>query len=193
MLILLRHGRTTANHRGLLQGRVDNPLDELGRAQAAAAAAAIGHVDRVVASPLARAQQTADAFGRRIETDDRFMELNYGDWDELPVRDVRPETWREWRSDVDFRPPGGETLKELGDRVRAGLDALLESASGETIVMVSHVSPMKAGVAWALGVDDTVTWRMRVAQAAICRIDISGPQPSLSSFNEVAHLAGLDG
>ena len=109
------------------------------------------------------------------------------------MRDVPPETWREWRSDLDFRPPGGETLKELGDRVRAGLDALLESASGETIVMVSHVSPMKAGVAWALGVDDTVTWRMRVAQAAICRIDISGPQPSLSSFNEVAHLAGLDG
>ena len=88
MLILLRHGRTKANAGGLLQGRIDLELDDLGEMQAQAAAAAIGPVDRVIASPLVRAQQTAAAFGQSVETDDRFIELDYGDWEAKPVKDV---------------------------------------------------------------------------------------------------------
>jgi broad specificity phosphatase PhoE len=66
MLILLRHGRTKANAGGLLQGRIDLELDDLGQQQAQAAAAAIGKADRVIASPLVRAQQTAAAFGQPV-------------------------------------------------------------------------------------------------------------------------------
>lgn len=94
MLILLRHGRTKANAGGLLQGRIDLELDELGELQAQAAAAAIGPVDRVIASPLVRAQQTAAAFGQSVETDDRFIELDYGDWEAKPVKDVPAQTWQ---------------------------------------------------------------------------------------------------
>ena len=180
MLIMLRHGRTTANAKGLLQGRVDNPLDETGHEQAAAAAAAIGHVDRVIASPLSRAQMTAAAFGLPVEVDDRFIELDYGEWEERPVRDVPAATWQRWRTDLDLRPPKGETLRELGVRVRTGLDALATEAADSNIVVVSHVSPMKAAIAWALGVDDLVTWRTRLGQGVWFRIDTSGPAPSLS-------------
>lgn len=179
MLIMLRHGRTTANAQGLLQGRVDNHLDETGRVQAQEAAEAIGRVDRVISSPLTRARQTADAFGLAVEVDERFIELDYGEWEERPVQDVPAETWQEWRSNLDFRPPQGETLRELGSRVRLGLDAIAAEAAQTDIVVVSHVSPMKAAIAWALGVDDEVTWRTRLGQAASFQIATSGPTPSL--------------
>ena len=191
MIILLRHGRTTANANGLLQGRLDLQLDELGQRQAQAAAAAIGPVDRVIASPLKRAQETAAALGQSVETDERFIELDYGDWEAKPVGDVPAETWAEWRSDLDFRPPGGETLNELGRRVRDGLTDLAADAVNQKIVIVSHVSPIKASVAWALGTDDATTWRLFLAQASICRIATTLDSARLIEFNVTAHLDGL--
>lgn len=191
MLIMLRHGRTEANARGLLQGRIDPPLDDLGQQQAAAAADWLGSVDRVIASPLQRAQETASAFGVDVETDERFIELNYGDWEGRPVSDVPAETWHAWRRDLDFRPPSGETLNELGIRVRAGLEELMAQAERSNIVVVSHVSPIKASVAWALDVSDQATWRTRLGQASICQIGINTGVPQLIEFNTTAHLAGL--
>ena len=191
MLIMLRHGRTEANAQGLLQGRIDPPLDDLGRQQAAAAAAWLGSVDRVIASPLQRAQQTAGAFGVDVETDERFIELNYGEWEGRPVGDVPAETWQAWRSDLDFRPPSGETLNELGTRVRTALDELVAQAERSNIVVVSHVSPIKAAVAWALDVTDQATWRTRLGQAAICQIGVNAGVPQLIEFNTTAHLKGL--
>ena len=191
MIIFLRHGRTTANANGLLQGRLDLQLDELGQRQAQAAAAAIGPVDRVIASPLKRAQETAAALGQSVGTDERFIELDYGDWEAKPVGDVPAETWAEWRSDLDFRPPGGETLNELGRRVRDGLTDLAADAVNQKIVIVSHVSPIKASVAWALGTDDATTWRLFLAQASICRIATTLDSARLIEFNVTAHLDGL--
>ena len=192
MLIMLRHGRTKANASGLLQGRIDPELDELGVRQAAAAAALIGPVDRVIASPLVRAQQTAAALGQPVETDERFIELDYGDWEGKPVKEVPAETWAEWRATLDFRPPNGETLHELGTRVRAGLDDLAAEAVKKDIVVVSHVSPIKAAVAWALGTGDETTWRLFLGQASICRIATTLDSARLIEFNVTAHLAGLE-
>ena len=191
MLIVVRHGRTEANATGRLLGRLDLPLDELGTAQAQALADAIGPVDRVVASPLLRTRQTAAMFGRDVETDDRLMELDYGDYDGLALADVPSELWERWRTDFDFAPPGGESLVALRARVGAALDDLAGAARVETIVVVAHVSPIKAAVAWALGVGDEVTWRMFVRPASITRIAITDRGPVLHSFNEVAHLEGL--
>jgi len=191
MLILLRHGRTTANRDGLLQGRVDNPLDEHGQRQAETAAAYLHAstpkgIDRVIASPLIRAQQTAQALGLSVETEDRFMEINYGEWEEKPVAEVTPQTWSSWRADPNFRPPGGETLIELGTRVREAVAEIATEAEHSNIVLVSHVSPMKAMIAWALGVSDEATWRMYIAQASICRIDVRRGTPVLTALNEHA-------
>jgi broad specificity phosphatase PhoE len=190
VLILLRHGRTPANAAGLLQGRVDNRLDDTGRAQAAAAAAAFGAPLRVVTSPLLRAVQTAEAFGAPTEVDPRWIELDYGEWDERPVRDVAAEEWATWRADVGFRPPGGESLADLQARVAEAIEEVAPAAAEADVVVVTHVSPIKAAVAWALGVGAEVTWRMQVSQASVTRIRTGPPGPALVSFNEVWHLTG---
>lgn len=177
------------NARGLLLGRADPPLDETGRAQAAAMARAIEPVTRIIASPLRRAQETAEAFGLPIETDDRWIELDYGDWDGRPLVDVPVETWAAWRADASFRPPGGETLFELGERVRAACADLAATAQDESVVVVTHVSPIKAAVAWAIGAGDELAWRLFVAPGSITRIDVRDGRSVLASFNETAHLA----
>jgi broad specificity phosphatase PhoE len=190
MLVIVRHGRTAHNASGLLLGRLDPPLDELGRLQAAALAAAVGPVDRVISSPLLRTRETAEAFGCDIELDERWIELDYGEYDGVPLAEVPPEIWAQWRADVDFRPPGGETLRQLGTRVRGALDELAADVApgAGTTVVVTHVSPVKAAVGWTVGAGDDVSWRLWVAPASITRIGITPRGGVLHSFNETAHL-----
>ncbi len=192
MIIVVRHGRTASNAAGLLLGHADPPLDELGLRQAALVAAAVGPVDAVVSSPLRRARQTADVFESTsgdVSIDERFIELDYGEWDGLPLADVAPEQWSAWRADVDFAPPGGESLRALGRRVGEGLTEVADRWTGRKVVVVTHVSPVKAAMIWALGGDDAMAWRTFVAPASITRLDVSNGQRRLLSFNECGHLA----
>ena len=117
MLYLVRHGRTEANASGLLLGRSDPALDVLGERQASAVASAVGSVDRVVSSPLRRAVQTAEAFGGPVVIDDRWIELDFGGLDGTPVSAVSLATWEAWRNDLDWTPSGGESHRQLGERV----------------------------------------------------------------------------
>lgn len=191
MLIIVRHGRTEANAKGLLLGRrLDPGLDELGVSQAQALRGAVAGGSRVVCSPLRRTRETAEALGLPVEVDERWIEIDYGTADGTPLADLPADTWRAWRADVGFALDDGESLSEVGTRVRAALDDLAEEASERDIVVVSHVSPIKAAVAWALGVGDEVVWRMFCAPASITEIGTAGPQPSLRCFNSTAHLAG---
>jgi probable phosphoglycerate mutase len=198
VLYLVRHGRTAANASGLLLGRLDPDLDEVGRQQATAVAAAVvaesAGIGRVVTSPLARTRRTAavvaDLAGVPVEVDERWIELDYGELDGTPLTDVPRETWARWRSDVRFAPPGGESLVDLRARVDPALAELAaraddDDAAGD-VVVVSHVSPIKAAVAWTLGVGDEVTWRMFLAPAAVTRVRLGGP--SLVGFNDTSHL-----
>jgi len=189
VLILVRHGRTPANAAGLLQGRLDQELDDHGQAQAAAVAAYVNSwcdVDAVVASPLQRAQQTAAAFEQPVDIDERWLELSYGEYEGTPHSEVPSEVWQRWRDDAHFTPIGGESLAALDVRVRAGCVDLVERAASENIVVVSHVSPMKSAVAWALGVDIGISFNCHLDQAAVCRIAIRGDRPVLLTFNETA-------
>jgi len=189
VLVLVRHGQTDANARGLLLGRADPPLSELGRLQAAALATIVPTGARVIASPLARTMETATAFGGPVEVDERWIELDYGALDGTPVADVAPTIWRDWRADIDFVPAGGESLAALGRRVRAACGELMEEARDRDVVVVSHVSPIKAAIAWALGVGDDVGWHMFVRVASVARVGIGPWGPSLHSFNEVVDVS----
>ena len=191
MLTIVRHGRTDANRSGLLLGRLDVGLDPVGEAQAAAVAAAVGPADRIVCSPLERTRRTAAAWGAAVEVDERWIELDYGSLDGTPLRDVDADLWRRWRSDVGFAPPGGESLRSLGERVAAACNDLAEAARDGHVVVVTHVSPIKAAAAWAIGVGIEVSWRMFVAPASVTRIAVGDRGPSLHGFNDVAHLAGV--
>lgn len=193
LITLVRHGRTVANAGGLLQGRVDNPLDDVGRSQARAAAAMIGPVDAVITSPLVRASETAAAFvsATGVVTDEQWLELDYGEWDGRPVADVPADTWSRWRKDLGFRPPGGESLDELGARIRGALDGLVAAPPGDHVVVVTHVSPIKAAVAWVLGVGDEVGWRTYLDTGSITRLRVDGRR-ALTAFNVVPVIDSVD-
>lgn len=191
MLILLRHGQTSANAQALLQGRIDLPLDDVGQQQAQKCGdfLRMSFPDAtVIASPLLRAVQTASQISPDITIDERFIELDYGQWDGLALADVPQNQWAQWRQDPTFRPPDGESLVELDARVRPALEELAQRARHEDIVVVSHVSPIKSAVTWALGVGPDATWRCHLDRASICRISIGPRGPSLTSLNETAHL-----
>ncbi|MEY2435610.1 MAG: alpha-ribazole phosphatase [Acidimicrobiaceae bacterium] len=190
MLILVRHGETEANARGLLSGRVDSALSEKGRRQAARVAAALDRRDpetRVISSPLARTVATAEIIAGdvgKIEIDERWIELDYGELDGTALTAVPEETWARWRADPDFIPAGGESLRACGARVAEACTELLVDAAERDVVVVTHVSPIKAAAVWAMGVGDEVTWRLYVAPGSITRIGCRPHGPVLLSFNE---------
>jgi broad specificity phosphatase PhoE len=188
VIAFVRHGETATNRAGRLLGRADPPLTDVGAAQAAALAVAFGDGSTpvaVLASPLQRARQTAallaDAYGLEVEVDERLIEIDYGEWDERGFADVPREEMRRWREDPSFAPPGGESLVVVHDRMSACTEELLARAGDALVIAVSHVSPIKAAVAWALGVGPEIAWRMRLDLASITRIDRG---PTLLSFNE---------
>ena len=185
MLILVRHGRTALNATGRLQGRIDEPLDDVGREQAAAVAARVGGVDELISSPLRRATETADAFGLPYVTDDRWIELSYGEYEGASTANIPTGAWARWQSDPSWAPNGGESLTTLASRVRGACEELLERARDREVAIVTHVSPMKAAVAWVLGCGVEIAWRSHLSHASVCRIDMRPTGPVLFSFNEL--------
>ena len=198
MLILVRHGESTGNAAGLLLGRIDAPLTEAGLAQAKTLGASLAGATRLIASPLERARDTAAALdlGLPVEIDERWVELDYGEFDGQPLGSVPADVWRRWRSDPYYRPTGGETLAEAGRRVRSACEELFgagppgsapgtgDARTGD-VVVVSHVSPIKAAVCWAMGLGDEGAWRLYLATASITRIAWgAGGTPVLQRFNE---------
>ena len=99
--------------------------------------------------------------------------------------------WARWQADPSWAPPGGESLVDLGDRVRDACAALADEAAERDVIVVTHVSPVKASLAWALGVGDEIAFRAYVAPASITTIATGGARPSLHSFNGCSHLDGL--
>lgn len=201
----VRHGRTAVNAQGRLSGRHDPDLDELGQQQARLVAEALrastdGRTVTVVTSPLVRCVRTAEAVAlacqggvAQVAVDERFIEMDYGDWDGLPLSDVSAESWRRWQEDPGFAPPGGETLASVTTRVKDAVADWVSRHPGEVIVVASHVSPIKAAVVWALDVGERATWRMRLSNASITRLDVSlsgedAASATLMAFNETAHL-----
>ena len=191
MIILVRHGRTALNASGMLVGRLDPPLDDVGERQAAAIGDALkGGVDRVISRPLLRARQTAARIAADIEVDNRWIEVDYGQYDGVPIASPEgAEIWTQWRADTSWQPPGGESLAQMAERVIAACEELIDDAADADIVVVSHVSPIKVAVAWALGASGEVAWRSHLDQASISRIANTPRGVLLRSFNETWHLA----
>jgi alpha-ribazole phosphatase len=188
VLILVRHGRTALNAEGRLQGRLDEPLDEVGLRQAAAIAEHVGAVDVLISSPLRRATQTAEAFSVSFETDERWIELSYGIFEGVVIADAPSEAWDHWQQNVHYVPEGGESLAQLDLRVRAACEGLSRLAGDSDVAVVSHVSPIKSAVAWALGATIAISWRSHLAPASICRIEMRRRGPVLTAFNETVSL-----
>lgn len=191
MIIFVRHGETDANRRRVALGRADPPLTERGTEQAAAVARRLAteRIGSVRTSPLQRTRDTAApiaaALGLEVEVDDRLVELDYGEWDTMSFADLPADDLARWRKDPTFAPPGGESLRAVSGRIAGFCRELLD---GPHAVAVSHVSPIKAAVTWALDASELLGWRMFLDLASITRIGGRDGNAALLAFNDTAHL-----
>jgi ribonuclease H / adenosylcobalamin/alpha-ribazole phosphatase len=196
---LLRHGQTPMSVQKRYAGRTDVPLTEVGVQQAAAAAKRLASAGFgvIVTSPLLRTVQTAQAVaavtGAAVVTDDGFRETDFGAWEGLTFAEVRerwPAELSAWLADPEIAPPGGESFTDVSARVTAALDRLLAARAGQTVLIVSHVTPIKTLVAAALLAPPAALYRMHLDVAALCEIDWYADGPAvLRSFNDTSHLS----
>jgi broad specificity phosphatase PhoE len=196
LIILIRHGQTTTNAQGLLVGRTDPDLTELGERQALALRPYLAGVEEVWTSPLKRARDTAALALPDLEAvvHPEFIEVDYGLLDGQPISDVTGAQWRELESDHSLALGNGESLASVDQRVHASLDALLANTSSllheltRHVAIVSHVSPIKSATTWAVGVPGSVAWRLRLDNGSITTITMRHKLPALVRYNAVPAL-----
>jgi broad specificity phosphatase PhoE len=145
-ILLVRHGQSTWNALGKWQGRADPPLSPLGQQQAASAAARIGIVDAVIASPLVRARQTAEIIAEGIgvgpvDTDDRLIETDAGDWTGLTFHEIRTG-WPGWL-DQHRWPDNFEKEIDIVARMAEALIDIAARHPGASVVAVTHSGAMR--------------------------------------------------
>lgn len=181
-VVLVRHGVTDNTERKVFcgSGGADPGLNDVGREQAKRAAEwlqALGGVDAVVASPLRRTQETAgiiaDVLGHAVALEPDFAEAAFGEWDGHTFSEIHerwPDDIARWLDSHAVSPPGGESMEAVRTRVLAARDRLVADREGQTVVVVSHLTPIHVLVADALGADLSALRRMQMAPASIATI-----------------------
>ncbi len=200
--MLLRHGETalTGQQRFSGSGGSDPALSEPGRAQAARAARALAarrlRAGRRHAPRWLRCRQTAAAAAERlglpVAVEPDLRETDFGAWDGLTFAEARergPADMDAWLGSPSAAPPGGESFVQVRDRVARARDRLLAAHRGRTVLLVSHVTPVKTLVLLALGAPPEALYRMYLAPAALCEIAYyADGNASVRYVNATAHL-----
>ncbi len=181
-LLLLRHGQTELSVQRRYSGHGDPELTPLGHAQAAGAAARLARVPDIAAvltSPLRRARQTAEAVaaatGAPLAVRERLIETDFGKWEGLTFAEAQardPQLHAEWLGSEEVAPPGGESFAAVGRRVAAELADLLREYPGATLVLVTHVTPIKMLLRDALQAGPGVLYRLHLDLAALSIVDL---------------------
>jgi probable phosphoglycerate mutase len=197
--ILLRHGDTRLSPEHRFSGQRDLPLSASGTRQAKAAAcrlAAGTPIDAVVSSPLRRAVDTAAIaaaeLGLTPAVDDDLRETDFGEWEGFTLAEIQqrwPAAVALWRHDPEQPPPGGESFADVAQRVTRARDRLLRDYSGQTVLVVSHISPIKILLCRALGVPLGTVYRLYLGSACISRIQWHGHEfAAVHCVNDTSHL-----
>jgi broad specificity phosphatase PhoE/ribonuclease HI len=187
-LVLVRHGATELTASKRFSGGLasSNPgLTDEGRAQVREVAewlSPIGEaVDVVVTSPVRRTRESAEILAERLDVplveEPGFAEMEFGTWDGLTfdeVREQRPDEIDSWLGSLDVAPGGGESLREVEKRVLDGLSRVLEQYAGQTVVVVSHVTPIKTIVAHAVDAPLEALFRMEMSTASVSVVSFFG-------------------
>ena len=198
---LVRHGTTEWNREEIFRGRADCALNETGRAEARAVAAYFEGVnlDGIYTSPLARAAETAAAIaaGRGIEvgSDPAFIDLDFGEWQGRPLKEVRekyPELYRAWRErPQEVTIPGGENLDSVRARAWEGLLRVARENPDRTVVIVSHRVITKILICAALGLDNSHFWQIKQDTTAINCLEYARGYFIVSLLNDTCHLKSI--
>ncbi|GAB1690247.1 bifunctional RNase H/acid phosphatase [Krasilnikovia sp. M28-CT-15] len=200
-LILVRHGETPLTAQGKYSGRGDVPLTDEGEAQAMAAGARVAGIARdvtaVVCSPLARCVRTAELIaaelgGVTVNALPELIECDFGQWEGLTFAEVQqrwPGELAAWLKSTSVAPPGGESFQAVAKRVRGAVATLLQTYPSATVVVVSHVSPIKLILRDALAAGDAFLHRLFLDPAGVSVVD-TWPDGGIAvrSVNETAHL-----
>jgi probable phosphoglycerate mutase len=195
---LLRHGQTEHTPERRYSGRNELPLSRTGRAEAEAAAVRVKElgVDAVVASPLRRTRETAEivaaALGVTPEFDKDLVELDFGEFEGLTFQEARerhPLAARRFGRDISVAAPGGESVADVSARVARARRRILERHAGRTVLVVSHVTPIKLLLAAGLDVGDEVVHRVFLEAASFCTVAWSSDgRASVRLVNDTSHL-----
>lgn len=199
-MLLVRHGASVLSPERRFSGRGDVPLSAEGAAQARRVAARLtgrDGVKAVVSSPLRRARRTAEtiaaALGVDVTIDPDLVETDFGGWEGLTFAEVReraPEQLAEWLASPEQAPPGGESFAATAERVLRARDRLVAAYPAATIVVVSHVGPVKTLLRAALEAPATAMFRMQIDTASVSEVDWYPDGPAnVRLVNDVHHLS----
>ncbi|MET7284805.1 bifunctional RNase H/acid phosphatase [Streptomyces sp. NPDC005573] len=200
--VLLRHGETplTPQKRFSGSGGTDPSLSDAGREQARRVAEALarrGTVQAVVASPLARTRETAGIVAARLGLDvaieEGLRETDFGAWEGLTFGEVRerhPDDLTAWLGDPEVRPTGGgESFAETAERIEATRRELVAAYAGRTVLLVTHVTPIKTLLRLALGAPPESLFRMELSAASLSAVAYyADGNASVRLFNDTSHL-----
>jgi probable phosphoglycerate mutase len=197
--VLVRHGATQHSAERRFSGRNDLPLDDTGAAQAAALGErlkGLRSARAVVTSPLRRARETADAIaaaaGLAVEQDDNLIETDFGAWEGLTYGEAGerfPDELAAWLASPEQPPPRGEAFTTVGRRVRRARDAIIAAHPGETVIVVSHVTPIKSLLRAALDAPPIALFRIQLDTASISQIDYyADGNCAVRLVNDTSHL-----
>lgn len=202
--LLLRHGQTELSAQRRYSGRGEVALNEVGERQAKAAAlrlattgARLDASTPIVSSPLGRARQTAAAVaaatGGAVTVHDGLIETDFGAWERLTFAEAAardPELHRSWVTDSTVPPPDGESFDVVHRRVRRARDDLIARYGGQTILLVSHVTPIKSLLRMGLDAGPSLLFRLHLDLASLSIVEFyPDGNASVRLVNDTAHLA----
>ncbi|MFJ8464819.1 bifunctional RNase H/acid phosphatase [Streptomyces swartbergensis] len=200
--VLLRHGETplTPQKRFSGSGGTDPSLSDVGREQAERAAALLarrGTIQAIVSSPLTRTRETAGIIAARlgldVSVDDGLRETDFGAWEGLTFAEVRerhPDDLNAWLASPDAEPTGGgESFAATSTRIAATRDKLIAAYAGRTVLLVTHVTPIKTFVRLALGAPPESLFRMELSAASLSVVAYyADGNASVRLLNDTSHL-----
>jgi len=199
ILTLVRHGQTSANAEGVWHGSIDTPLSPRGLEQARRVAAFIAseHPDAAAlySSPLQRARDTALAIAERtglaVEVEADLSEYHLGSWEGKTYRELFEvqRMFHHIKVDPDFAPHGGESPRQVVDRLVGGLRRVAERHPGQRVVVVSHGGAMTLAFAEILAGTYT-SWDRVMSNCGVSELVLE-PVPALISFDRTEHLEDL--
>lgn len=190
-LILVRHGQTPCSVERRFAGRIEVPLTEVGSSQAAQLGAWLGsreHIDAVYCSPQLRCRQTVEQIGQTFpgglpgpDLHEGLVEMDYGQADGQPVAD------HPWMHSIHTQAPGGESIAQVECRVRAAVGEIAARHHGHTVLLVTHMTPIKAILRSAFGAGEDFYRRLHLDIAQVSVVQWGDP-PCVTLVNSAEHL-----
>lgn len=201
-IYLVRHGESEGNHSNIFTGQYEVPLTDTGKLQAAKTAEYLSNVkfDAVYSSDLSRAFDTAkfiaEKQGLTVIARKELREICVGEWEGVPFDTVvkkYPDTFKRWREKMyDSCAEGGESMRELNERILTEVTRIAENHDGKSVAVVSHGTPIRVLICKAKGLPfeeiGSLGW---VSNASVTHIQFDKNAFKLVSVDYDEHLLGM--